>query len=562
MLRARLSCLWYRRASLERPDRFSEELVLNHAAVAAGCCLGLEPEQAVSELPSSRRSPTAHQQLPASGPEREALRKKGQFWTPDWVAEGMVGYALAGGSRTLFDPAVGGGAFFQAAHRVAAELGRAIRLRGAEVYPEVLQEARAGGLSDADLAGVEIRDFLLNPPAGPLQSIVANPPYIRHHRLPREVKDFLKGFSTRLLGNALDGRAGLHVYFLLRALELLGENGRLAFIMPADTCEGVFAPALWRWIARNYRLDGVITFAPEASPFPRVDTNAVIFLVQKAEPAATVKWALCSARTDELKKWCQSDLTSAPGEGLHVFSRSLAEAIQTGLSRAPANGEDATIPLRRFARVMRGIATGANEFFFLSPLQAEELGIPPRFLRPAIGRTRDVEGNVVTSGSLESLEKAGRPCLLLSLDGRAPDAFPGAVQKYLTKGEELGLPKRALIAMRRPWYKMETREPPPFLFAYLGRRSARFIRNEAGVVPLTGFLCVYPAREDRAFTDKLWKLLTHPDVIKNLRLVAKSYGGGAIKVEPRALETLPIPRSLVEEVGLPVEDEAEQLACL
>ena len=41
-------------------------------------------------------------------------------------------------------------------------------------------------------------------------------------------------------GVILDGRAGFHVYFLIRALTLLEENGRLAFIMPADTCEGKF----------------------------------------------------------------------------------------------------------------------------------------------------------------------------------------------------------------------------------------------------------------------------------------------------------------------------------
>jgi hypothetical protein len=51
----------------------------------------------------------------------------------------------------------------------------------------------------------------------------------------------------------------LHVYFLLRALERLAHGGRLAFIMPADTCEGVFAPQLWSWIARHYRLDAVVT---------------------------------------------------------------------------------------------------------------------------------------------------------------------------------------------------------------------------------------------------------------------------------------------------------------
>jgi len=34
----------------------------------------------------------------------------------------------------------------------------------------------------------------------------------------------------------LDGRAGLHIYFLVRALTLLEPGGRLAFIMADPLC--------------------------------------------------------------------------------------------------------------------------------------------------------------------------------------------------------------------------------------------------------------------------------------------------------------------------------------
>ena len=109
---------------------------------------------------------------------------------------------------------------------------------------------------------------------------------------------------------------------------------------------------------------------------------------------------------------------------------------------------------------------------------------------------------------------------------------------------------------------METRRVPPILFAYLGRRNARFIRNLAGVVPLTGFLCVYPHHEDEAFINRLWKVLCHPETIANLNLVGKSYGSGAIKVEPRALEKLPLPISVVREVGIEAIKRDAQLVLL
>lgn len=48
---------------------------------------------------------------------------------------------------------------------------------------------------------------------------------------------------------------------------------------------------------------------------------------------------------------------------------------------------------------------------------------------------------------------------------------------------------------------MEQREVPPILFAYLGRRNTRFILNEAGILPLTGFLCVYHVKFQSALID-------------------------------------------------------------
>ncbi len=97
---------------------------------------------------------------------------------------------------------------------------------------------------------------------------------------------------------------------------------------------------------------------------------------------------------------------------------------------------------------------------------------------------------------------------------------------------------------------MEKRPPPPFLFAYLGRRHARFFLNSAGVVPLSCFLCVYPHRRDECFIEQFWRVLQHPATVANLALVGKSYGAGAIKVEPRALEQLPIPQAVLEAAGM------------
>lgn len=505
------------------------------------------------------------QKLPAAGPKREALREKGQFWTPAWIAEAMVAYVVGRKTSHIFDPAVGAGAFFRAAKARGEERGSDLTLLGTEIDRASLELALESGLSERDLSRVVIGNFVLDPPKETFQAIVANPPYILHHRLPPALKQELRHLGFQVIGARLDGRAGLHVYFLIRALQLLKKKGRLAFIMPADTCEGVFSQPLWKWITQHYCLEAVISFRSNATPFPGVDTNPLIFLICNRPPKDSIWWVRClQPETVRLKSWIASNFSLRGTDDLAICKRTVAEALETGLSREPLKRGHAGPVLGHFASVLRGIATGANDFFFMTQSRAAQLGIPDEFLVTAVGRTRDVEGFEITYAHLEQLERAGRPTRLLSLAASPLKAFPERLRTYLEHGEQIGLPKRPLIATRSPWYKMETRAVPPYLFAYLGRRSARFICNRAGVVPLTGFLCVYPHQcDDPEYTEKLWRVLTNPRTIENLRFVGKSYGSGAIKVEPRALERLPIPIAALQEVGLDLpERRQEQFAFL
>ena len=482
---------------------------------------------------------------------REALRDKGQFWTPDWVARAMVRFVLRSGNE-VFDPAVGAGAFLSAAKAIGLAEGITIRLRGSELHAPVLAQARSRGLSARELERVEIGDFLRMQPEPAPTGIVANPPYIRHHRLDSATKQFLKALARRVTGFVVDGRAGYHVYFLIQALSLLPQRGRLAFIIPADTCEGVFAPRLWAWIAEQFRIEAVIRFQAGATPFPTVDTNPVVVLISREPPRDELLWARClSANAPAFERWVSDGMQTHDSAAFTAVRRPLGEALATGLSRDPALLTEGAPVLGDYFHVMRGIATGANAFFFLTQAQARTLGIPAEFLFPAVGRTRDVSGDRLSAMDLDQLDRDGRPTLLFAPDERPLGAFPKRVRDYLTSAASEGLAARALISTRRPWYRMERREPPPFLFAYLGRRNARFIRNDAGARPLTGFLCVYPrATTDPHWRARLWRLLSDPRTVAALPLVGKSYGGGALKVEPRALERLPLASALVAEAGI------------
>src|SRR5579885_1251507 len=100
---------------------------------------------------------TVPQRLPTTGPAREALREKGQFWTPDWIAQAMIGYVLQDEADHIFDPAVGAGAVFKAAKAIGQRLVRQIALLGTEIDLAALQQATQNGLTADDLALVQMK---------------------------------------------------------------------------------------------------------------------------------------------------------------------------------------------------------------------------------------------------------------------------------------------------------------------------------------------------------------------------------------------------------------------
>lgn len=483
------------------------------------------------------------QKLPASGDEREALRAKGQFWTPPWLAKIMAGWVTQDRPEVLFDPAVGPGTFFAAAR----EAGFAGELQGLELHSNAFADGWKLGLKPDDFRHVRIADFISTSLPEKFPAIVSNPPYIRHHRLTQEQKGELKQLAQDHLGFSLDGRVGLHVFFLLKCLAQLAPGGRLAFLLPADVCEGISSSAFWNRICHQYRLIAAITFADEAAPFPTVDTNAMVFLFTKEKSLEDCLWLRVCERDGEAISAALDE--RKPSSAVSLHHRKLAEAMKTGLSRPPRAQNNFGTPLSHFAKVVRGIATGGNEFFFLTREQIHSHGLPEKCFRRAIGRTRDCPSDCLTTAGLDRLEAAGRPTWLLNLANESNEKLPIQLQTYLRSGEQAGLPEKALIKTRRPWYKMEKRTPPAILFAYLGRRDCRFILNVANVVPLTSFLCVYPWDTTETGAKKLWRALNHPDTLANLSFVSKSYGGGALKTEPRQLDRLEIPQSVLDEVG-------------
>jgi len=524
----------------------------------------------------------------ASWVPQDARRVLGQFWTPRSIAQLMTQWAVQSSDDCILDPAFGSGVFLltvldQLQHLGAVMTPRQVSgmelsplvflmglvnvlLRFPNVQPRlqwgdflvpkrdplaVLKESVATYAVRAQQKPLPGLEMVVAPTAFPNQfdAIVCNPPYTRHHRLPEAYKSSWAAVMKQEYGIRLSRFSSLFAYFFVQAARMLAPTGRMAFITPAAVFEASYSRQVKAFIRQQLRLRAIVTFDETLSVFEGVDTAGCITLVEGAGTSATDTFTLVRIRKwpgpePVLRAIEQRDATTADWGTSHKVD--LSELVPRrkwtiiGLENGRFDDEH-FVPLSNIAHVMRGIATGANDFFVLSDSEVAEWGLEQAHLRPVLTKTREAPGYVFNKADFDRLKREGKKRWLLYLTEPVTPDTPEA--RYIQYGEVRNLHERSLVKTRPFWYAMEQRDPAPVYFTYLSRKRSRFIHNQANVLALNVFLCVYPTpaiSRDEIMLKALLAVLNSLIAKDSLRHVGRTYGGNTIKVEPREMDRLPV----------------------
>jgi adenine-specific DNA-methyltransferase len=539
-----------------------------------------------------------------------ARRTLGQFWTPGPIAQLMTRWAIQSPDDCVLDPDFGSGVFLLATLDWLQQLGAvdaSQQMAGVELSPlvflmglvnvllhhpnarprlqwgdflvpkreplSVLKEpvaTYAVGARQMPLPGVEIAA----PTAfsNQFDAIVCNPPYTRHHHLPEAYKSSWSAAMKREYGIRLSRFSSLFAYFFVQATRMLAPTGRMAFITPAGVFEASYSRQVKAFIRQQLRLRAIVTFDETLPVFEGVDTAGCITLVEGAgAPAAdifTFIWVRQWPGPEPvLQAIEQRDVVTADWGTSRKVELAELEPRRKWTVVGRENGrfdDEHFVPLSNIAHVMRGIATGANDFFVLSDSEVTEWGLEQANLRPVLTKTREAPGYVFSGADFDRLGRERKKRWLLYLTEPVTPGTPEA--RYIQHGEARSLHERSLVRTRPFWYAMEQRDPAPIYFTYLSRKRSRFIHNRAGVLALNVFLCIYPVpaiSRNETMLKALLAVLNSLVARDSLRYVGRTYGGDTIKVEPREMDRLPIlnPVKLATSERERLADLFDQLYC-
>lgn len=487
-------------------------------------------------------------------------RRLGQFFTPIPVADLMVEYLLRNIERgKIVDPAVGTGRFILrllSKDRYATER---YELIGIDISPLMilLSIVNISYLSTPERIRFRLGDmFDFDELISGSDAIISNPPYSRHHELSLDYKRKLQE-KVRITTNVMLSRyTSFFGYALLYLSSLLKRNGYMSFICPVEIFEAKYSNEIKKYLASNKLLEKVVVFSEKSFIFPYAENAASIIFIHKDSPRNVHFIKIKEMPNVESLEKILDINSEGSFEWFFVRKVDNKELLSLNEWKIFYTDEETTsiflkeiikcpmfVPFKHIAKIMRGIATGANDFFLLSEIEVKKWRIEKEFLKPALAKTRWVLGYVYNKEIFDQIKKKGEKCWLLYCMLSPSTLSNENVLEYIKHGERLGLPKRSLIRLRRVWYQVEKREPPPIVFTYLSKSKPRFIYNEIGAMPLNTFLCIYPTNEisnNRKMLKALLAYLNSDIAYMILKIKGRSYGGDTLKIEPRELDELPV----------------------
>ena len=290
-------------------------------------------------------------------------KQLGQVSTPEPVAALMAKWVMSAKPNTVLDPAAGLGGLLVACR----QLNGRVQLVGVERDTETLQRAKATAPRGTKLI---LADYLKSD-AGLFDGIIANPPYVKAHRLDYSENDW-RYFEERL-GTPLDRLTNLYALFLLKIWEDLAPRGRAAVILPAEFLNANFGEEIKERLLHAIRPAAVAVFAPSLNVFSdALTTSAIVFLDKGRAPEAPVL-ARRIESVEEAERFvdkiaAREQFKRASNGCINLATLNPRDKWLNLLLNEAPSGEFLPFPKRvgDYFDCRRGIATGANDFFCLS----------------------------------------------------------------------------------------------------------------------------------------------------------------------------------------------------
>lgn len=454
-----------------------------------------------------------------------------QFFTPYPIAELMCKWLIGNKSlKTVLEPAFGLGVF----SRALLSSKNNIEIKGFEVDNVIFETAKKF-FDSSNNVNLVLQDYMYNDWNNKYDGIICNPPYFKFHDYDN--KEILKEIENRL-NCKLNGFTNLYTLFLLKSIHQLQKDGRCAYLIPSEFLNSDYGVLVKNFLIKSRTLRHIIVIDFEENVFDDALTTSSIILCANDNLMDKVQFSNVTSLSDFEKieeLICDYSKIETNKQNLISFSELIPDIKwKAYYQKQNCLNFKNLVPFSKYAKVVRGIATGSNDYFTFNISKAKDFAIEEKYLLPCICSAKDAKSAFFTQNDYKNLKDSNKTVFLFN----AYSVNNHVVDSYIKKGELEEINKKFLTSKRNPWYALENRPPAPIWVSVFNRSGLRFIRNEAKISNLTSFHCIYPKQAD-LFSDKNIDILFAYLLTDTAKLIfednCRQYGNGLQKFEPNDL---------------------------
>jgi hypothetical protein len=353
---------------------------------------------------------------------------------------------------------------------------------------------------------------------------VGNPPYTRVQELSMDSRQKAREAAADIVDT---GHANLAVLFQAATLALMKPQDVSCMVLPGSFSYTRAGHGLRRALWESDREVEIQRWPATQRAFTGRAVQAAVLTIG---PSSIGRPPLRLARVE-----LEDDSINVVSEWM--LSRDEAEPGDWFWSSSESYDDTNTIPLSSIAAVRRGVATGANEMFFVDDATAARLpddavirGVPS--LRGFTEEALDERAHALLGGP-----NAKR--WLLSI--RSDRQLTGYLCDYISSFEE-EVKDRHLPSKRKPWYSISPPPGPSLLIAPLSKSDFKVVINTVRAVPSNNLFGISLFNDRDIEGTAAW--LRSSEGQKELQRVSRRYPGGSYKLEPASLAAIRVPSTI------------------
>ncbi|MHA1673772.1 MAG: HsdM family class I SAM-dependent methyltransferase [Promethearchaeota archaeon] len=366
--------------------------------------------------------------------------------------------------------------------------------------------------------------------------ILANPPYIKQEKIPNK-KVMIKNLpvyaayrsntsnltsqtrpssaqksrnKTPKIKLGLTGKTDYYGYFLWYSTFFLKESGRLCFIIPNKWLDVKYGEKIKEFLLQKYQLQAIIGF--EKNVFPNAQVSTVILIADKCQNPDLRKNNIThfmllqkSPNISQIQTWINSPPLTANSKtsqdaSTYEFFNDIPGIKRTEISQRNLNPQEKwsikyiyqsrfsqlvescqliSLDNGVFSRVLGGIKTGANDFYFPSSEKINQFGISNEYLKPGIRSGRNIPNTFIVNQNINPF---------LSIPTNYVMGTDQGLDRYIRYGKEVELYPDRPSVIWSPWYSIPepNQDSPDILFLRHIDRSFRAHWNQIHAIVADG----------------------------------------------------------------------------